>query len=179
MTLVVNLYGGPGTGKSTEAARLFAQLKDRNINCELAHEYAKEEVWCGNPLNFQPRIISEQLWRVHRLLGKVEVVITDSPILLGLIYGDGVGYARRPFEDFIVDTHAEWNTCNIFLGRDSDYHQYNPHGRTQTETEAKVVDREIMHMLDVQGIDYTFIKVGPLTGTQIMATVNECLASTI
>jgi len=35
MTLVVNLYGGPGTGKSTTAAATFAELKMAGINCEL------------------------------------------------------------------------------------------------------------------------------------------------
>ncbi len=43
--LIVNLFGGPGAGKSTMAAGLFSELKWRGINCELATEYAKEKVW--------------------------------------------------------------------------------------------------------------------------------------
>lgn len=43
--LIVNLFGQPSCGKSTNSARLFAMLKDLNINCELVTEYAKELTW--------------------------------------------------------------------------------------------------------------------------------------
>ena len=45
--LVINLYGGPGTGKSTTAAHVFALLKQRDVNAELVREYAKDIVWEG------------------------------------------------------------------------------------------------------------------------------------
>ncbi len=44
-TLVVNLLGGPGSGKSTTAADVFARLKWQDINCELVTEFAKDLVW--------------------------------------------------------------------------------------------------------------------------------------
>jgi len=44
-TLIVNLFGGPGTGKSTLCADLFAKLKWRHTNCEMALEFAKDKVW--------------------------------------------------------------------------------------------------------------------------------------
>ena len=43
--LVINLFGGPGCGKSTIAALLFGKLKQNGINCEMALEYAKDKVW--------------------------------------------------------------------------------------------------------------------------------------
>ena len=33
--IVVNLTGAPGAGKSTGAAYIFSELKQRGINCEL------------------------------------------------------------------------------------------------------------------------------------------------
>ena len=42
---VINIFGGPGTGKSVTAAKLFAELKIQNKNCELITEYAKELVY--------------------------------------------------------------------------------------------------------------------------------------
>lgn len=45
MTLVVNLYAGPGTGKSTTAALAFGELKTLGVNCEYVQEYAKDRVW--------------------------------------------------------------------------------------------------------------------------------------
>ena len=41
-TLVVNLFGGPGTGKSTMMAGIFAKLKSLGYECL---EFAKELVW--------------------------------------------------------------------------------------------------------------------------------------
>ena len=43
-TLVVNLLGAPGSGKSTIAASIFSKLKFQNLNVELVSEYAKELV---------------------------------------------------------------------------------------------------------------------------------------
>ena len=42
---VINLFGGPGCGKSTTAADLFARMKLRGLSVELVTEYAKDVVW--------------------------------------------------------------------------------------------------------------------------------------
>jgi len=39
MTTVVNLYGGPGSGKSTTAHGLIHILKSSGIEAEFAHEW--------------------------------------------------------------------------------------------------------------------------------------------
>jgi len=46
--LLVNLFAGPGTGKSTTMAGLFSELKFMGVNCEQAPEFAKEKVWEGS-----------------------------------------------------------------------------------------------------------------------------------
>jgi hypothetical protein len=56
-SVVVNLYGGPGTGKSRTAALLFATMKQRGVNCELATEYAKDVVWEG-----RESLLSDQIY---------------------------------------------------------------------------------------------------------------------
>ena len=43
--IVVNLFAGPGSGKSTTCAGVFSKLKLIGINCEMALEYAKDKVW--------------------------------------------------------------------------------------------------------------------------------------
>lgn len=43
--LVINLFGGPSTGKSTTAAEIFVYLKKKKINCEYITEYAKDKTW--------------------------------------------------------------------------------------------------------------------------------------
>lgn len=42
---VINLFGGPGIGKSTLAAGLFEHMKIAGFNVELVNEYAKDMVW--------------------------------------------------------------------------------------------------------------------------------------
>ena len=42
---VINFYGGPGTGKSVQAAATYCALKKQGLNCELVTEYAKDKLW--------------------------------------------------------------------------------------------------------------------------------------
>lgn len=87
-TLVVNLFDSPGTGKSSEMAYIFYQLKSRGINAEKASEFAKDKVWEESVEVFknQAYIFGKQYFRLSRVAGKVDVVITDSPILLSMFY---------------------------------------------------------------------------------------------
>lgn len=87
-TLIVNLIGGPGSGKSSLRAGVFYDLKFRGIDCEEAPEVAKDMVWSKQffTLGNQIKVFGEQHDRIFRLLGQVEVVITDSPLILTPIY---------------------------------------------------------------------------------------------
>ena len=38
---IINIFGGPGTGKSTLAAYIFHNLKCRHVEVEVVTEYAK------------------------------------------------------------------------------------------------------------------------------------------
>ena len=81
MTIIVNLFAGPGSGKSTTAAGVFYHLKRKNINCELVREYAKELVWekSFEKLKDQGHVTLEQQHRVNILKPYVDVIVTDSP----------------------------------------------------------------------------------------------------
>lgn len=149
-TLVVNLFAGPGTGKSTSAAGLFYKMKSANINCEMALEYAKDKVWEGSAgmLSNQIYVFGKQQHRIHRLLGKVGVIITDSPLLLSIHYGEG---QSDTFKSLVLEQHNSMNTFNVFLPR---YKKYNPSGRLQTEEEARQKDVEIKEMLFKYGVPF-------------------------
>ena len=158
-TLVVNLYAGPSTGKSSTMAGLFAELKWRGLDCEMAPEFAKEKVWEGSLgiLENQIYIFAKQLHSINRLLGKVEVVITDSPLLFSLIYGKKMG---DPFKNLVLDIFNQHRNLNIFLKR---LKTFNPNGRLQSEEEAKAIDKDLLALLARYNVDYVSMDSHPLT----------------
>ncbi len=145
-TWFINLFGGPGVGKSTVAAAVFAELKKQGYECELITEYAKDKIWAEHEaiLNDQLYIFAKQHNRVWRVNKKVEFAITDSPLLLSLVYAnekDNTG----PFRDLVFERFARYNNCNIFIERNVPYSNI---GRVQqTEKEAMAVDVVLKNLL--------------------------------
>lgn len=88
MLKVISLWAGPGAGKSTTAASLFAEMKRLRYQVELVTEVAKdltyEQSW--KRLGNQLQVLSKQNFRLERLRDSVEWAITDSPLPLSLIY---------------------------------------------------------------------------------------------
>jgi len=150
MTRIINLFGGPGTGKSTTAAHLFALLKQDGVNAELVTEYAKDKVWeeSFKVLGNQIYIFGKQYHKMYRLLGKVDVIVTDSPLLNSLYYSRG---ENQHFSQLIMDRHCSMANYNFFLKR---VKPYQTAGRMQTAERAAQMDDEIKQMLDYNFIDY-------------------------
>jgi tRNA uridine 5-carbamoylmethylation protein Kti12 len=85
-TTIINLYGGPGTGKSTSAAYLYYILKAEGHNVELVREYVKDWAWEGRQISTYDQIyfLGKQVRRESLLYGKVDWIITDSPVMMNL-----------------------------------------------------------------------------------------------
>jgi len=147
MTIIVNLYRGPGTGKSTNAARLFSMLKDEGVEVELVTEYAKDLVWEDNlaTLDNQLFVFANQHHKLYRLLDKVDVVITDSPLLLSVLYGRMNKDWTEEFEDFVQSVYSGFNNLDVMLER---VKPYKSNGRLQTEEEARELDNYINLLID-------------------------------
>jgi hypothetical protein len=156
-TIIVNLFGGPGSGKSTTAAGLFHQLKINGINCELVTEFAKHITWKEdfNTLKNQIYVFAKQHDRMFHLKDKVDVIITDSPIIMGLSYCNW-DLMSRSFEQLVVDEFNRTDAVNInyFINR---VKEYNPSGRSQTEEEAKEKDMEIKTLLNKYDVSFQTI----------------------
>lgn len=150
-TLLINFYGGPGCGKSTICAGLFYQLKILGYNCEMALEFAKDKVWeeSYKVLDDQIYILGKQFHKLYRLKNKVDIIITDSPILLGAYYQKT---RSKALEDLILECRREFNNIDIFLERSTDY---DPNGRMQTQEEALKIDDGIKSLLQEKFIEYT------------------------
>ena len=152
--LTINFFGGPGSGKSTMAARVFSELKERKYNAELVTEYAKDLTWEGSMgvLDNQLLVFAKQYHRLWRLKDKVDIVVTDSPIVFSLVYGN----TSNTFKQLVKEEFGKFNNINIYLQR---VKEYNPKGRSQTEEEARLIDgviryqmRDVLHFdLEVPG----------------------------
>jgi tRNA uridine 5-carbamoylmethylation protein Kti12 len=142
---VINLFGGPGCGKSTTAAALFVKMKNRGMKVELVTEFAKDLTYekRGRALSNQLYVLGKQDQRLRRLEGHVDWAITDSPLILSL------AYAQSPFDqdwytNTVVGLFNTYDNFNVNLIRDKPYATF---GRNQTEEEAEALDEVIVALL--------------------------------
>lgn len=168
--IVVNLFGGPGCHKSTGAAYVFSELKMNGIECELVREYIKDKLWERNAKIFgnQPYIFGKQYHRMYILEGEVDVVITDSPLILPVLYNTNEHLDEAAFERMAVGIFKSYDNMNYVLIRGDDY---NPNGRNQTLDEAIEKDDEVYALLHRNDIKYTNLFGNDLGFDQIVSEV--------
>lgn len=154
-TIVVNLSGAPGAGKSTGAAYIFSKLKQKGVNCELIGEFAKDKTWEHNmtALNCQEYVFGKQSYRLARCRNDVDVIITDSPLPLSIIYNHNEAI-NDSFPKLVIDIFNTYDNMNYFLRR---VKPYNPKGRNQTEEESDKLSTDIETMYNNLGIDYEVV----------------------
>lgn len=150
--IVVNLFGAPGAGKSTGAAYIFAKLKMKGINAELVTEFAKDKVWDGaiEPFKNQAYIFGEQYYRMSRCLNKVDVIVTDSPLLLSLLYNESVELGDA-FEETVWNAYSSYDNINYFVNRTK---TYNPVGRIHSVEQSNQIANELHQLLDASELPY-------------------------
>lgn len=156
-TITVNLLAGPGSGKSTIAAGLFHELKMKSFECELVTEFAKYLTWEENftALEHQYYVTAKQMHREYVVHGKVDVLITDSPTIIGLLYYKEPNVEiKTHFENFVVSSFKSKRNLNFFLERKK---KYNPNGRNQTEEEAIKIDEVTKQLLTNWNIPFETI----------------------
>lgn len=173
MTLVVNLLGGPGTGKSTTAAGTFAELKQAGVNAELVTEYAKDLVWghSTHTLGNQIYIFGKQYHRLWRLVGQVDVIVTDCPLFLSMYYGEHMSPA---FKALVLETFNSFDNHNVFLAR---LKAYNPKGRVQSEEKARSIDDELHQLLIDNEIPFDYEDANRTAAGKIAKEVIKTLDS--
>ena len=153
--LVVNLTGAPGAGKSTGAAYIFTHLEQLGVNCELVGEFAKDKTWEHNmlALSCQEYVFGKQSYRLARCRDDVDVIITDSPLPLSIIYNTNPAI-EKSFPKLVMDIFNTYENINVFLTR---VKPYNPKGRNQTEQESDALSDTIKSLYETLNIDYEVV----------------------
>lgn len=140
----IGFIGGPGCGKSTSAAWLMAQLKMAGVDVELVQEYVKN--WAfekRHPERFdQVFLIGQQMRQEDLMLRNgVEVIVTESPVLMSACYGKW--FKAKSWKHLIpiaLDFEKQYPSLNIFLTRGE---EYNTKGRFQSKDDAVALDKFI------------------------------------
>jgi RecA/RadA recombinase len=163
MTMIINLYGGSGVGKSTVAALLFARMKMRGEHVELVREYVKLWAWGGRKVRQEDQIylLGKQSAYESMLYGKVDYIVTDSPVLLAGMYaewhnkGDG-RYVTRAANSFIEQAkrNSGVEVRNYLLRREG---PFDTRGRWETAEEASRFDQFLEEGLVMNGHTYAAI----------------------
>ncbi len=173
---VINLYGGPGTGKSTTAAGLFYKMKSKGYKVELVTEFAKDLVYQESffRLKDQLMILARQNHKLWVLKDKVDYAIVDSPLLLSQHYfQDNGDYSEKLFKDFVLDTYNRYDNLNVFLQRNIEEHPYQQYGRSQTLEESIEIDSSIKNILEEVKADYKSILVSKSTVKDIFKLIKN------
>lgn len=151
--IMINLFGAPGAGKSTGAAYIFSKLKMAGVNAELVTEFAKDKVWeeSKEVFNNQAYIFGKQYFKITRCADKVDVIITDSPLLLSAFYNNSE-VLGTDFNELVAKIARSYNAVNYLVIRNK---PYNPKGRLQTEKESDIIAEQMKALLAKYNIDYT------------------------
>lgn len=172
-TLVINLFSGPGVGKSTTAAMVFAKLKMNGVDCEMALEFAKEKVWeeSFKTMDDQIYIFGKQLHKIWRLNNKVQVIICDSPLPNSIVYDKE---DSKPLHALVLEQFDKFNNRNFFIKRGTDYVE---NGRLQTLEEARKIDEKVLSILTENHIPYTILPIDKASDTIVETILNELKVS--
>ena len=172
MAIVINLFGAPGAGKSTLAADIFSKLKRRQVKCELITEFAKDCVYEGNvcALMCQEYVFGNQSYRMFRCADKVDVIITDSPLPLSILYKSS-RYLDESFDELIWKTYNSYTNINYMV---TSNHEYQTVSRIHSKEESELKYITLKELLKRNNVSYKYVT--PEDSSSIIQDVDHILS---
>lgn len=155
-TLVINLIAGPSAGKTTCAWEIAESLKKEGYVVEYVSEYAKELIWdekwelLDGSLDSQRIIMKEQKHRIDRLLGKVDFIVTDRPLIMDSVYLANSA-EKQQYESEVIEISKKYNNFNLFIERGNVFEQ---EGRIHDLEQSIKIDETLINMLNSNNIVY-------------------------
>lgn len=154
----INIYGGPGAGKSTASHFLMWRLKSSGHVAELAREWIKRLAYKGEDIDrflLQTIACGAQLEEELAALATGAVVVSESPILLQAAYASHELDAKRSILT-AQELDRVYPAVHIVLDRGAK--QYSQAGRWENEELAREKDQTMIELLDIAG--FLWHKVG-------------------
>ncbi|MEK2647481.1 AAA family ATPase [Bdellovibrio sp. BCCA] len=161
--IIVCITGGPSSGKSGTAHSLTGYLKDCGVFAEISQEEFKNWVLEKRPFHpgDQSYVFEVQAKKERHLMASgVGAIVTDSPLMLGILYGR----LNDPYE-------REFKVCELLLkkhhkiAKDHGYkvehyfmirreNDFEDEGRIHDLKQAKVIDSDCLALMNELGIKY-------------------------
>lgn len=169
--LIVNIWGSPGSGKSTTSAGVFSELKLRGVKAELVTEWMKTKVYSGD--TYVPTdslyIFAKQRKAILEIGNNADVIIVDTPLPQGIIYdNDNALLNELRWQEF-----HKMDNVNYLIKRSK---PYVSEGRYQTEEESNGLSERIYDMMYINDLHFHVYK-GDVTA--ISSIVEDLFSSHI
>ncbi len=150
LPIIVNLFGGPGIGKSRVALELTGRLKSQGFDAEYVDEWIKEAAWLGyHDLFNQPDVIAaNQRRKLETVKQHCTIVVTDCPLILTVPYAK-YNVKKWPHESFsamVTTLFNQYNNYNVWLERNPTI--FKQTGRRETLSDATKLDSLIKEFID-------------------------------
>lgn len=175
-TRVINFVGGPGSGKTAMCCLLFAEMKMRGQCVEYIPEVAKNLVWTKQfgLLNNQHYVSTCQYELLKAVMGKVDYILTDGPLLHGVYYNrnnvDNFCDITKT-ENMILEKMSEFDNLYIHVTK-GDF-PYEQAGRLESEEQSSIIGRKIKSILDSLKERYVCIVSGRKALVDLLAFVEK------
>lgn len=169
----INVFAGPGAGKSTLAPQIYAALKKDGYDVEHVSEFIKDWAYMGIKPKGRDQfyIFAQQMHAEEVKLRHVKLVVTDSPLLMNTAYSEFLGckFTPRLIEE-AQEFDADYPPINLFIERTV---TYNPDGRYQTYEQALEFDKFLLEFLATHLKSDWIIRVKVDQFDNIMLVVKE------
>ena len=174
MSKLINLFGGPGIGKSGIASGITYKLKKKHISVNNPYEFPKRLAWDNNipAIQDQLYVFANQHRGIAESYGKVDYIVVDSPILFSTIYHTYYteGYPAKLYgqelHDLVISLHKKYVNINILLERGETIH--NDDERFQNYEQSIEIDKLCEKILLENNLPYHKVKVGKNSVKEIM-----------
>lgn len=177
---VINLYGGPGIGKTAVASRIASEFLFGNKDITFITSSAKTLNSLGYKASLGDQKYIAKIQFEAMMRAGTKYIVTTGPLLQCLHYLERRSVPqereKKQIEEFIEVCRDRFDNVDILLQRGNQI-EYNPDDQPETLQEAKEIDEKIKGILDHSDINYEEFPVDKrIVDDQIMQYVLTAIA---